>query len=101
MAIYQQLGKHNVRATLALHDALNSCTSRIPEWTNHQLHQEQLVPAARREVCVTPILYLAIGGKEMLDNTGMKRKRFLWTARLRLARQKIVGLESKPILRTY
>jgi hypothetical protein len=71
-AIYQQLGKHNVRATLALHDALNSCTSRIPEWTNHQLHQEQLVPAARREVCVTPILYLAVGGKEMLDNTGMK-----------------------------
>ena len=71
-AIYQQLGKHNVRATLAFHDALNRRTSRVPEWTNYQLHQEQLIPAARREVCVTPILYLAVCGKEMLDDTGMK-----------------------------
>src|SRR5579863_8293224 len=72
IGILQQSGKHNVRATLAFHDALNSSTSRVPEWTNHQLHQEQLVPAARRKVSVTPGHYLAVGGKEMLDNTGMK-----------------------------
>jgi hypothetical protein len=67
-----KLGKHNARATLAFHDALNSGTSRVPEWTNYRLHQKQLIRAARREVGVSPILYLAVCGKEVLDNTGMK-----------------------------
>jgi hypothetical protein len=51
---------------------LNSGTSRVPEWTNYRLHQKQLIRAARREVGVSPILYLAVCGKEVLDYTGMK-----------------------------